>query len=131
MVISMIHILYIYLIINIFILGAYINSSDYRFDNTYTRYIYCFLLIFFGGIIVILDLISPKILNCFEYIIRELKFQYRMLFTDYFDKIYLDDEYTELYDSREKKLKKTEELAQNSSKQMQRHNRQIQKKYGR
>jgi hypothetical protein len=54
-----------------------------------------------------------------------------MLFTNYFDKIYLDDNYTEDYDSREKKLKRTEKLAQNSSKQMQRHNRQIQKKYGR
>src|SRR3990170_4515623 len=128
MVISMIHILYIYLIINIFILGAYINSSDYRFDNTYTRYIYCFLLIFFGGIIVILDLISPKILNCFEYIIRELKFQYRMLFTDYFDKIYLDDEYTELYDSREKKLKKTEELAQKNKKKKKKKQKKKKKK---
>jgi outer membrane protein TolC len=52
-----------------------------------------------------------------------------MLFTDYFDKIYLVNNYTDLF-WQEKKLKRIEELAQNSSKQIQRHNRQIQKKYG-
>lgn len=127
----MIHIIYIYLIIDSFILGAYINSSEYRFDYKFTRFAYSFILIFFGGIIAGIDFISPKILDCFEYIATETKFQYRMFFTDYFDKIYLDDNYTDLYDSLEKKLKRTEELAQNSSKQMQRHNIQIQKKYGR
>jgi hypothetical protein len=124
----MIHLIYIYLIINSFILGVYL-ADNFNADNVYTRCIYCFLLIFFGGIIALLDFISPKIFDGFEYILREIKFQYRMFFTDYFDKIYLDDKYTDLFDSREKKLKRTEELAQNSSKQMQRHNRQIQKKY--
>ena len=127
----MIHILYIYLIINSFILGGYISSSDYRFDYKFTRFVYCLILIFFGGIVALLDFISPKFLDIIIYIRIEIKFQYRMYFTDYFDKIYLDDNYTEDYDSRKKKLKRTEELVKNSSKQMQKHNRQIQKKYGR
>jgi hypothetical protein len=91
--------------------------------------VYIFFLIFFGGIIASIDFYSPKIFNLFIYITSEIKFQYRMYFTDYFDNIYLDDNYTEFYDSREKKLKRTEELAKNSSKQVQRHNKQIQKKY--
>lgn len=127
----MIHLIYIYLIINSFILGNYVNSSDYRFDQKLGRKVYCFFIIFFGGIIAILDFIYPKILDSFAYFIKEINFQYRIFFTDYFDKIFLDDNYTELYDSREKKLKRTEELAQNSNKQMKRHNRQIQNKYGR
>lgn len=103
------------------------QSSDSKLDRSF----FCFILILFGGIIALLDFISPKILNGFEYVTSEIKFQYRILFTDYFDKVFLGDSYTELYDSREKKLKRTEELAQNSSKQIKRHNKQIQKKYGR
>jgi hypothetical protein len=127
----MIHLIYIYLIFNSFLLGGYCNSSEYRFDSNWNRSFYIFFLVFFGGIIALLDFIPQKILNSFEYIVREIKFQYRMLFTNYFDKIYLDDNYTEDYDSREKKLKITEELSKNSSKQTQRHNKQIQNKNGR
>jgi hypothetical protein len=119
----MVHLIYIYLIFNSFLLGGYCNSSEYRFDSNWNRSFYIFFLVFFGGIVALLDFISPKIFDSFEYITTEIKFQYRMLFTNYFDKIYLDDNYTDLFDSRESKLKRTEELAQNSSKQ-------IQKKYG-
>jgi hypothetical protein len=122
----MIHLIYIYLILNSFLLGGYCNSSEYRFDSNWNRSFYIFFLVFFGGIIALLDFIPQKILNSFEYIVREIKFQYRFDFTDYFNEIYFYD-----YDSREKKLKITEELAQNSSKQTQRHNKQIQNKYGR
>jgi hypothetical protein len=127
----MVHLIYIYLIFNSFLLGGYCNSSEYRFDSNWNRSFYIFFLVFFGGIIASIDFYSPKILNSFEYIVREIKFQYRMLLTDYFDKIYLDDNYTDLYDSRESKLKRTDELSKNSSKQTQRHNKLIQKKYGR
>jgi hypothetical protein len=99
-------------------------------DSKSARVILFFIFFFFGGIIALFDFISPKILNCFEYIAIELRFQHRLYFTKYFDKIYLDDLYSEDYDSREKKLKRTGELAQNGSKQMQRHNRLIQKRYG-
>jgi hypothetical protein len=125
----MIHLIYIYLIFNSFLLGGYCNSSEYRFDSNWNRSFYIFFLVFFGGIIASIDFYSPKIFNLFIYITSEIKFQYRMLFTDYFDKIYLVNNYTDLF-WQEKKLKRIEELAQNSSKQIQRHNRQIQKKYG-
>jgi len=126
----MIHIIYIYFIINSFLVGVYL-SDQFNDDSLLKRQLFSLVLFLFGGIIALLDLVSPKILNCFEYIATEVRFQYRIYFTDYFDKIYLDDDYAELYDSREKKLKRTEELAQNSNKQMKRHNKQIQKKYGR
>jgi hypothetical protein len=125
----MIHLIYIYLVINSFIVGGYCNSSEYKFDSNWNRSFYIFFLVFFGGIIALLDFIPQKILDYFDYLTTEIEFQYRILLTDYFDNIYLDDSYSEDYDSREKKLKRTEELAQNSSKQ--RHNKQIQNKYGR
>lgn len=125
----MIHIIYIYFIINSFLVGVYL-SDQFNDDSLLKKRLFSLVLFLFGGIIALLDLMSPKILNCFEYIVTEMRFQYRMYFTDYFDKIYSDDDFTELYDSREKKLKRTEELAQNGNKQVKRHNKQIQKKYG-
>ncbi len=86
---------------------------------------------FFGGIIVLLDLVSPKILNCFEYITAEIRFQYRFYCTDFWDKILLDDNYSEEYKTCEEKLKRAKETTRNASKQVKRHNKQIQKKYGR
>lgn len=109
--------------------GSYL-SDRFIYDNIFKKILFCLILFFFGGIIALLDFISPKIFDSFEYITDEIRFQYRILFTDYFDNIYLDDKYSIFYESREKKLKRTEELAQNSSKQMQRHNKQIQNKYG-
>lgn len=43
----------------------------------------------------------------------------------------LDDNYSEIYKNRQEKLKRAEELVEHSSKQIVRHNKQIQKKYGR
>ena len=126
----MIHLIYIYFIINSFFVGVYL-SDQFNDDSLLKKRLFSLVLFLFGGIITLLDLIFPKTLNCFEYVATEIRFQYRMYFTGYFDKIYLDDEYTELYDSLEKKLERTEELAQNSDRQqMKRHNKQIQKKYG-
>lgn len=124
----MIHLIYIYLIINSFILGAYI-TDHFNDDSVLKNILFSLLIIFFGAIILLGYVLFVLLEYLFRPISIEIKFQYRMYFTDYFDKIYLDDTYTEYYDSREKKLKRTEELAKNSSKQMQRHNRQIQKKY--
>lgn len=105
----------------------------YHFNDStpLKNYLLSLLIIFFGAIILAGYFIFVVVDYLFKPITIEVIFQYRMYFTDYLDKIYLDDNYTEDYDSREKKLKRTEELAQNSSKQMQRHNKQIQKKYGR
>jgi hypothetical protein len=125
----MIHLIYLYLIINSFILGAYI-TDHFNDDSALRNYLFSLIIIFFGAIILLGYFIFVLLDYLFRPISVEITFQYKMYFTDYFDKIYLDDKYTDLYDSREKKLKKTEELAQNSSKQMQRHNKQIQKKYG-
>lgn len=126
----MIHIVYIYLVINSFILGAHI-TDHFNDDGILKNVLFSLLIIFFGAIILSGYILFVSLEYFFRPISIEIKFQYRMYFTDYFDKIYLDDNYTEDYDSREKKLKRTEELAKNSSKQMQKHNRQIQKKYGR
>jgi hypothetical protein len=126
----MTHLIYIYLIINSFIVG-YCFEDNIRFNGKLQTFLFSTVLLFFGAILMPLYYILPVFAIGIGYIVNEIKFQYRMVFTDYFDNIFLDDDYTDDYDSREKKLKRTEELAQNSSKQIQRHNKQIQKKYGR
>lgn len=125
----MIHLIYIYFIINSFLVGVYL-SDQFNDDSLLKKQLFSLVLFLFGGILALLDLIFPKILNCFEYVATEIRFQYRMYFTDYFDKIYLDDTYSEICKNRQEKLKRVEELVKNSSKQIVRHSKQIQKKYG-
>jgi hypothetical protein len=75
--------------------------------------------------IVIADYIEGGI----GYIYREIKFQYRFRFTKYWDKILLDDNYSEKYKTLGEKLKRAQLMVKNSSKQLKRHNKQIQDKY--
>lgn len=127
----MIHAFYIYFIINGFLLGQYVCGTDYKLVNIWIRNFYCFLLFFFGAFVLLFDRILPSIFKVFDYIDDEIRFNYRFYCTDYFSKVYSDDNFTKFYDSRKKKLVKTEEMARNSNKQIKRHNRLIQKRYGR
>lgn len=125
----MMHLIYIYFILNSYLFGKYVGK-DMRFDIIGERIFYSLCLIFFGVILGVLVTICKLISPFIAYIWQEIRFQYCFRLTDYYDIIYLDDKYTELYDSRDKKLKRTEELSQNSSGQTKRYNKQIQKKYG-
>lgn len=60
----------------------------------------------FGTIAIIYVLISYPISPILQWIICEIKFWYRFKFTDFWDKILLDDDYSEDYKSREEKLEK-------------------------
>lgn len=125
----MIHIFCIYFIINSFLLGQYVCGEDYKLVNVWVKHFYCFLLLFFGAFVFVFDRVFPRIFKAFDYIDDEIRFNYRFYYTDYFSRVYSDDSSEKFYDSRKKKLVKTEEMAQNSSKQIKRHNRLIHKRY--
>ena len=125
----MIHIIYIYLIINSFILGSYLldRFNDYSLIE---KVFLPVLLFFFGGILLPLIYIGDPLVKVIGYIYKEIKFQYRFHFTDYWDKIMLDDGYSEEYKTLGEKLKRAELMVKSGSKQLKRHNKQIQNKYG-
>jgi hypothetical protein len=125
----MIHLIYTYLIINSFIAGYFFNEND-RWESRKYAIGFSILCLVFGGLILLtypLFLLFTPILGWFY---KEISFQYRFYCTDFWDKIFLDDNYSEDYKTREEKLKRSEQLVKNGSKQLQRHNKQIQKKYG-
>ena len=124
----MIHLIYIYLIINSFIVGFHFNER-YRFESREHLTIASVILFLFGSVSISLYFISIPLIKAVSWVFREIGFQYRFYFTDYWDKILLDDSYSEKYKTTQEKLERSAKIAEVSSKQVQRHNRQIQKKY--
>lgn len=121
-------ILYVYFAINLFIAGYWFNEND-RWENRYYAIGYSFACLLFGVLgylIYFLFLVFTPILG---WVFKEVQFQYRFYFTDFWDKIFLDDKYSEEFPTKEEKLKRSKEISKHFSKQGQRHNRQIQKKY--
>lgn len=124
----MIHIIYIYLIINSFILGWHLR--DNRHETLAFNIFSSVVVIFFGAIILPLVYVVPILVNPLGWLIREVKFQYRFRLTNYWDRILLDDNYSQEYKTLEEKLERANKTTKNASKQVQRHNRLIQKRYG-
>lgn len=122
-------ILYIYFGINIFLSGYWFNEND-RWENRRYAIIFSSLCLFFGVIgavsIFIFYLFSP----IFEWALKEIRFWYKLKFTNYWNKILLDDSYSEAYKSREEKLERIKNLANNFSKQSKRHSKIVYNKYG-
>ena len=122
-------ILYIYFAINLFIAGYWFNENNRFYNHRYTFSIFVLSVLFgvLGYLIYFLFLAFSPILG---WLYREIRFQYRFYFTSYWDKIFLDDNYSEEYRTKEEKLERSKEISKHFSKQGQRHNKQIQKKYG-
>jgi hypothetical protein len=102
-----------------------------RFESLSYKVISFSVLIFFGAIILPLIYILPVLAKIIGWVVREVRFNYRFYCTKYWDKVLLDDNYSEEYKTREEKLKRANQITKNASKQFKRHNRLIQKKYGR
>ena len=124
----MAHIIYIYLIINSFILGWHLR--EYRYETVAYKIVLTIFMFLFGAIILPSVYIVHIIVKPVGWLIREIKFQYRFRFTDFWDKILLDDNYSEEYKTLEEKLERANKMTKGASKQVVRHNRLIQKKYG-
>ena len=91
----MAHIIYIYLIINSFILGWHLR--DNRHETLAFNIVSSAVVIFFGVIILPLVYIIPTIIKPINWLIREVKFQYIFRLTNYWDRILLDDNYSDIY----------------------------------
>jgi hypothetical protein len=123
----MTHLIYIYLIINSFLLGWHLKEN--WFESLNYKLICFSVFILFGAIILPLVYILPILAQYIGWIVTEVRFNYRFYCTDYWDKILLDDLYSEEYKTREEKLKRANETTKNASKQVKRHNKLIQKRY--
>lgn len=120
----MTHIIYIYLIINSFIAGNYLFDG-FNDDRGLKKLFYTFVLFFFGAIWVLLYLIIQ--LPIFRWLKYEIRFTYTFYFTNYWKNAIENDKDR----TKEEMLKILNEFAEDSNKQAVRHNRLIQKKYGR
>lgn len=124
----MIHIIYIYLIINSFITGWYLGK--HISETLFSKVISFSVLILFGAISVPLYYMILKFAGHIGWVTREIRFIYRFYCTDYWDKIMLDDNYSEKYKTTKEKLERSAKVVRTASKQVKRHNRLIQKRYG-
>ncbi len=120
--------LYIYFAVNIFLAGYWFNEND-RWENRYYAILFSSVVLLFGVLgylIYLLIILFAPILGWFY---KEINFQYKFRFTDYWDKILLDDNYSEEYKTREEKIKQMKRVMSGFSKQVDRHVKQIQNKY--
>lgn len=122
-------ILHIYFGINLFIAGYIFNENERWESRTYTfvALVVCLLV---GTLIAGFVSLFYPFLPIFEWVKYEIRFWYRVKFTDYWDKILLDDSYSDEYKSREEKLERIINLANNFNKQSKRHSKIIYNKYG-
>jgi len=121
-------ILIVYFAINIFLAGYWFNEND-RWENRYYAILFSSVCLFFGVLGYLIYFLFLAFSPILGYIYKEISFQYRFYFTNYWDNILLDDNYSEDYKTREEKLERIKQLFEKSSKQLQRHNKQVQKKY--
>lgn len=124
----MTHIIYIYLIINSFILGWHLR--EYRYETVAYKTVLTIFMFLLGAVILPIVYILPIIIKPIDWLIREIKFQYRFRFTNYWYRILLDDNYSEEYKTLEEKLDRVNKMTKGASKQVQRHNKLIQNRYG-
>jgi hypothetical protein len=120
----MIHLIYTYLIINSFIAGNYL-FDDFNDDSSLRKFGVFSVLFLFGAPWVLLYLVSELLI--FRWIKAEIRFLYTFYFTDFWKDI------IENHPDRSKNnmLNYLQDFAEKSNKQSKRHNRLIQKRYGR
>jgi hypothetical protein len=119
----MTHIIYIYLIINSFIAGNYLFDT-FNDDKGIKKVGIFSVLFLFGAPWVLLYLIIQ--IPMFKWIKYEVRFLYTFYFTNYWKNAVENDKDR----SKEAMLKTLNDFAEDSNKQAKRHNRLIQKRYG-
>lgn len=122
-------IIYVYFAINIFLAGYWFNEND-RWENRYYAVLFSSVVLLFGVLGYLIYLFFILFSPILGWIYKEISFQYRLRFTDYWDKILLDDNYSEDYKTLEEKIKQMKRVMSGFSKQVDRHVKLIEKKYG-
>lgn len=124
----LIHLIYIYFIINSFIAGYWFNEND-RWENRRYAILFSSVVLLFGVVGYLIYLFFIVFSPILGYIYKELSFQYRFRFTDCWDKILLDDNYSEEFRTKEEKLERIKQLTKGFSKQKDRHLKLVLNKY--
>jgi uncharacterized membrane protein len=112
--------------INSFIAGNYLFDT-FNDDKGIKKFVTFSVLFLFGAPWVLLYLIIQ--IPMFKWLRNEITFICHFYFTDYWDKIMLDDNYSETYKTTKEKLERSAKMVRTASKQVKRHNRLIQKRY--
>ena len=124
----MIHLIYIYFIINSFIAGYWYRENE-NYETTIFNInmaLLCFVFGVVGYLIYLFFIVFAPILG---YVYKEIIFQYKFRFTDYYDKIFLDDNYSEEFRTKEEKIERMKQIMQGFSKQTDRHLKLVLNKY--
>jgi|SRR6187402_746128 len=118
--------LLIYFGINLFMTGYYLNEN-LKWETKQYAIFFSVCCLFFGALLAVFVPLFYRILPIFSWIYSEIKFQYRFRFTDYWDRVILDPDYSDEYKTREEKLERIKRL--NFNKQGKRHAEMIYNKY--
>jgi len=121
-------ILYTYIAINIFLAGYWFNENE-RWESKKYTFIFLILSLLFGVFGIIFYCLLIIFTPILGWVYKEVQFQYRFYCTDFWDKILLDDNYSEEFRTKEEKLERMIKIMSGFSKQVNRHAKQIQKKY--
>lgn len=116
--------LIVYFSINVFMTGMYFSDS-FLWDKPSIKDLTT--LLFFGTLFLILNLISR--IGIISWVKYEVVFFYRLYFTKYWDKMFLDDNYSEDFPDLLSKLDQVERIYRNGSKQVKRHAEIIKRRY--
>lgn len=119
-------ILIIYFGVNLFMTGYFLNEN-LKWETKKYSIIFAILCLLFGSLFAIFIPLFYLLLPIFSWIYSEIKFQYRFRFTDYWDNIMFDPNYSDEYKTREEKLERIEQL--NFNKQGKRHAEMVYNKY--
>ena len=122
-------ILYIYFAINI-LMTTYFLKENLKWEGVRFTVFFSVICLLFGVLIgVFLYLFLPLFTPIFGWLFKEIRFQYIFRFTNYWDKILLDDDYSEEFRTKEEKLKRTEQMMKGYNKQVDRHAKLVIEKY--
>ena len=119
----MIHLIYIYLMINSFIAGNYLFDT-FNDDKGFKKFEIFSVLFLFGAPLVLISFIVE--IPIFRWLRNEITFICHFYFTNYWKNAVENNEDR----SKEEMLKMLNDFSEDSNKQVKRHNRLIQKRYG-
>ena len=121
-------ILYIYFAINLFLAGYWFNEND-RWESRGYAVVFSSVCLFFGGLACLIYLFSILFSPIFNWTKYEIIFWHRFKFTNYWQDILLDDDYSEKFRTKEEKLEWLVSNANNYNKQSRRHSKIVYNKY--
>ena len=114
----------IYSAINLFMAGYWFNENN-KWESRFETIVFSLLVLLFGVLGYLIFWIAVLVTPCLRWCYREIQFNYRFYFTDYWDKILLNDDYSTILRTKEEKLNRLNELMSKVS----RHAKQIKRKY--